>query len=457
MVVPRTNKLERGEEKVRNKLFAKIAIILLLVSIFSALPVVSAAPMFSVGELYAVPMSAMGEAGEGLGSNPRSTFNLDMIDVENIAGEGEGIYVAVIDSGMLPHWSYYFPEEKIVTEWATAFHWELPSYRTVEVPDAWDDALSGHGTHVASTIVGYSWLTGGAVHEVPGVASKAKIIPIKTMWWMDEYGTAVGTWDCIATGIEYATSLAKTYGIKLVINLSLGGDSPSKRIERAIDKAIREGVIVVAAAGNSGTAGMDWPGAHPQVISAGMAGWTGQWWGGWAGLWDEDWWQYDVPEDLMTPAPSSAIFGYRGGTQVYMSYLSGREKPGQDLDVVAPGSWVHGPYWTPFWGPLPADPRECYGWVGGTSMATPHVAGTAALLLEKDPFLTQGEIEVILEATADLAPITYENGYWLDPNPYMAIFTLHWGLPPGWYYDSWDDDAVGEGFLQADAAVAYLG
>lgn len=414
--------------------------------------------MLSIGEIYAVPMSAMGEAAEGIAPGPGSTFNLDMIDVENIAGEGEGIYVAVIDTGMLPYWSYYFPEEKIVTEWATAFHWD-EHYRTIEVPDEWDEALSGHGTHVSSTIVGYNWLTGNAVHQVPGVASKVKIIPIKALWWMWEYETSVATWDCIATAIEYAISLAKTHGIKLVINLSLGGGSPFKGIERVIDKAIRQGVIVVAAAGNAGTAGMDWPGAYPQVISAAMAGWTGQWWGGWAGLWEEDWWQYDVPEDLMTPAVACAVpwIGYHGGTQVYMSYLSGREKPGQDLDVAAPGSWVHGPYWTPLWGDLPADPRECYGWVGGTSMATPHVAGTAALMLEKDPSLKQSDVEMILETTAYLDPITYLNGYWLDPNPYMAVFTLHWGLPPGWYYDSWDDDAVGEGFLQADAAVAYLG
>jgi subtilisin family serine protease len=452
---------------MKSKMFAQIAIALLLVSIFSILPVATTPLMFSNGKVSAVRFDA---AGKGLpssvtasstdGQKPKMTYNLDMIDTENILGDGEGVYVAVIDCGLLPHWRYYFPEEKIVTEWATAFYWD-EHYRTIEVPAYYDQALSGHGTHVSSTIIGFNYLpswNAKAVQVLDGVAPKAKIIPIKALWWFDEYGTSVATWDCIATAIEYATNLAKTHNIKMVINLSLGGDSPAKGIENAIDKAIRAGVIVVAAAGNAGTDGMDWPGAYPQVISAGMAGWTGEWFGGidpitYNPLWDEEWHKNDVPEDLMTPAPASALFGYRGGTQVYMDWLSGRELPGQDLDIAAPGSWVYGPYWTPFWGPLPADPSQCYGWVGGTSMASPHVAGTAALMLEKNPSLDQYDIEAILESTADLGPITYPNGYWLDPNPYMAIFALHWGYPPGWYYASWADDAVGEGFLDADEAV----
>jgi subtilisin family serine protease len=453
---------------MKEKLFAQIAIVLLLLSIFAALPVASAPLMFTEGKITAIPLDVAGADpvlsptdGNPGGKKPKPTFNLDMIDVENVAEDGEGVYVAVIDTGMLPNWEAFFPAEKIATEWATAFFWD-EYYNTIEVPEYWDQALSGHGTHVASTVIGYNYIPNwhaNAVQEIDGVAPGATIIPIKALWWFDEYGTSVGTWDAIATAIDYVTSLAIEYEIEMVINLSLGGGSPAAPIEAAIDAAIAAGVIVVAAAGNAGSDGMDWPGAYPQVISAAWAGWTGQWFGGfdpvtYDPLWDEDWHRNDVPEDLMTPPPSSMLFGSWGGTQVYMSWGSGRELEGQDLDVAAPGSWVYGPYWTPLWGPLPEQASECYGWVGGTSMASPHVAGTAALMLEKNPTLGQFDIEMILEATADLAPITYPNGGVIDPNPYMAIYALHWGYPPGWYYSSWADDAVGEGFLDADSAVA---
>ena len=83
----------------------------------------------------------------------------------------------------------------------------------------------------------------------------------------------------VAAGIDYVTSLAKgrLAGSRIVINMSLGDTVPAQVIEAAIDRAIAAGVIVVASAGNEGEAGMGWPGAYPQVISAGASGWTGEW------------------------------------------------------------------------------------------------------------------------------------------------------------------------------------
>src|SRR2546428_11845613 len=62
-----------------------------------------------------------------------------------------------------------------------------------------------------------------------------------------------------------------------VINMSLGGPSLDVVERAAIDRAVAHGVIIVAAAGNSGTLGMGFPGSYEPVISVAAVGWTGQW------------------------------------------------------------------------------------------------------------------------------------------------------------------------------------
>ena len=88
---------------------------------------------------------------------------------------------------------------------------------------------------------------------------------------------------------------------------------------------------------------------------------------------------------------------------VYITDFSSREKAGQDLDVAAPGSWVRGPFagfpgynHLPWWskgiGDVVGNNPGNFFYVGGTSMAAPHVTATAALLLEKNDGLTQSQI-----------------------------------------------------------------
>jgi len=452
---------------MKRKLFTPIAIALLLISIFTALPLVTAhAPVIvSVGDIRAAPVSVRAESQLGInGAYPPGkwytdyaggivAFDMDMIDVEQLTHEqnkwyGKGISVAVLDTGMLPNWNYFFPKSRIDADLGIGFVQDLDTLEITTVP--WDDAVSGHGTHVASTIIGYNY------HGFPitGVAPLAKIIPVKVLSFYDyDEWSAWGTSGMVAAGIDYITSLVEDETLeagKVIINLSLGASVPMAEVEEAIDRAIAAGVIVVASAGNNDIDGMGYPGGYPQVISAAAAGWTGQWFPDG----DYDFWLEDVPEDLMTPAPMSIYYGAYAGTQTYITSYSSWELEGQDLDVAAPGSWCLGPYWDPSAGELPEDPEDCYWYVGGTSMASPHVAGTAALMAEKKGRkLVQSEMEAILESTADIDPLTFVNGGWLGPLPYMAIYLLYNG---GAYWTEWDDPAVGAGLLQTDAAVAAV-
>ncbi len=241
----------------------------------------------------------------------------------------------------------------------------------------------------------------------------------------------------------------------MVISMSLGGDILAKVEKDAIDRAIANGVIVVAAAGKEGTAGMSYPGAYAPVISAGACGWKYEWY--WPSFTSPEahipkgryrlWWLQDntygyniIPE----PTPAS---------DVYIADFSSRELAGQELDVVAPGSWVRGPMpdgydHLPWWSNGMGWARSRPGltnfyYVGGTSMATPHVSAVAALMLQKDKTLTQSEVEVILKSTTLPIPSVGSIQVW---NITSAAFDLI----------SWGSDATGSGLIQADAAVAAV-
>jgi subtilisin family serine protease len=245
----------------------------------------------------------------------------------------------------------------------------------------------------------------------------------------------------------------------MVINMSLGGSALDPTEKAAIDRAIANGVIVVAAAGNASEEGMDFPGAYAPVISAGSIGWVREWLTPTAPdtnpanryrMW---WLQYPDPPLLPgtgeVPDPTSV-------DDLYVSDFSSRELPGQELDVLAPGSWVRGPFpgtpgfnHLPWWskgiGDLVGGNAGNFFYVGGTSMATPHVASLAALMLQKNPALTQGQIETILKSTALPMPLTGSRNI-LDNT---APATVTWDTD----CDGVVCDAVGSGVIRVDAAI----
>jgi len=342
-----------------------------------------------------------------------NTWDLDSINVtefgagRTVAYDGTGIYVAVLDTGLLDSWRQYFPEERIATEYAKAFRGGgMDNGRISEPTNMWEHDQNSHGTHVTSTILGYSW----SGTPINGVAPMATVIPVKVL------GQAGWGWSSvIARGIVYVADLkaGPLAGYPVVINMSLGGPVLDAVEQAAIDYAIDQGVIIVASAGNEAEAGMGYPGAYAPVISVAASGWIGEWTA--AG-----WWRtLDVPD------PTNVL-------DYYITDFSSRQLAGQDLDVAAPGSWVVGPYQI-------NSGQTSYYYLGGTSMSSPHVAGIVALMAQKDPTLTAASAETILEGSAVMLPPgcrTVNDGY-------GHLVDYCWGA-----------DATGAGLATADAALA---
>jgi subtilisin family serine protease len=131
----------------------------------------------------------------------------------------------------------------------------------------------------------------------------------------------------------------------------------------------------------------------------------------------------------------------------FMADFSGRELHGQDLDVLASGFLV----------PSPASQYGGveYGWFSGTSAAAPHVAGVAALMLQKNPTLTPAQIEDIMETTASPLPPGCRDvrvGS-IGPGRSPTLSNFRTAL----LFDAtvcWEANATGHGLIQADAALA---
>jgi len=431
-----------------------------------------------------VPLSgAQGGASPNAVLETRGTWDADMINSDVTDYTGKGVYVAVLDTGIAPNWKDYFPTSSILTNLAKGFKeeldWDPVTQSFVESGNVHEIGYIGslgstHGTHVTSTIIGYNYYAPAddAVGLtlpplfIEGIAPDVKIIPVRVLV---DYTIGVsqidpvndttqkfvmGTDRAVAAGIRYATDLKLAGYSPMIITMSLGGPLPSQVMEDALDYAVSNGVIVVASAGNEGELGMGYPGAYADVISVGACGWKYEWyWPDYKAPPDRYrlWWLQDNTYGFNDVADDPAKLV----DEVYITSFSSRELAGQELDVLAPGSWVRGPYpGAPGYSHLPwwsygagemsgMNPGNFY-YLSGTSMSAPHVTAVAAQMLQKDPTLVQAEIESILKGTALGIPAGS-----------MSIFDIY---PTMDYYTySWGTDATGSGLIQADLALAAVG
>lgn len=254
-------------------------------------------------------------------------WHLDIIGMKDAWDfqRGADVIVAVIDTGVAfeQHGNRFRVEDLGESQFVK------PRNFITGTSHANDD--HGHGTHVAGTI---AQLTNNGI-GVAGVAPHIKLMPLKVL-----NSRGFGTYGDIAAAIRYAAD----NGAK-VINMSLGGPFPSFVLHKAIKYAHDKGVTIVCAAGNSGRSGLGYPARYSECISV------------------------------------SAV-RYDKTLSWYSSYGKGVTiaAPGGDMNVDQNGDGLMD-------GVLqntlnPQDPaKQGYFLFQGTSMATPHVAAAAALLV----------------------------------------------------------------------------
>lgn len=249
---------------------------------------------------------------------------------------GQGVKVAVIDTGIdIDH-----PD--LAANIAGGENFVV--IRGKINPAKYDDD-NGHGTHVAGTIAGIDDEVG-----VVGVAPKASLYAVKVL---NKSGS--GYVSDIVLGIEWAIANGMD-----VINMSLGSSYDVDSLRQACDAAYAAGIVVVAAAGNSGDTTSDndviYPARYNSVIAVAATDSADL----------RAYWSSDGPEVEMA-APGAAIFS---------TYMGGG-----------------------------------YSTLSGTSMATPHVAGTVALILETGDF-SPAQVRAALIGTAiDLGASGRDNYY----------------------------------------------
>ena len=170
---------------------------------------------------------------------------------------GKGVTIAFLDSGFYPHADLVGPTNRIV-----AYH-DLTGERASLTPSGLSESWQWHGTQTSVVAAGNGHLCEGIYR---GLAYESQLVLVK----VSERGRI--TEDNISRGINWVIKNRERYNIR-VLNISLGGDEdvPCSRsiIDQAAEEAIRKGIVVVVAAGNSADKHSIPPANSPSVITVG--------------------------------------------------------------------------------------------------------------------------------------------------------------------------------------------
>jgi serine protease AprX len=336
----------------------------------------------------------------------------------NAGFTGAGVGVAVIDSGI----NDAHPDlwDSTHTTSRVLYHQDFTGTATTNSNGAKYD-LYGHGTHVAGIIAGNGYLSGG---HYSGVAPEANLIDLRAL---DANGA--GTDSTVIAAIQQTIALKNAYNIR-IINLSLGRGIPASYTQdplcQAVEAAWNNGIVVVVAAGNlgrlsvygsNGFGTITAPGNDPFVITVGATKSNGS----------------------ATPqAETKASYSSKGPTTYDHVLKPDLMAPGNAIvSLAAPGTTLEASY--PKDVVTGTDGKADYFTLSGTSMATPAVAGAAALMLEEQNTLTPDQVKARLMKTAYKMGMFSTSAY--VPHLFMS------------FVDFYDLFSVGSGLLNVQAAT----
>ncbi len=256
---------------------------------------------------------------------------------------GEGAVVAVIDTGVA--WKDASGVRRLPDLANTEF--VAGESFIAGLPEGLDD--HAHGSHVAGTI---AQSTNNGIGVV-GIAHRAKIMPLKVLS-KDGRGSVPG----IANAIRYAAD----HGAH-VINMSLGSPLPSKVLAKAIEYAHKKGVVTVCAAGNEHRGRVGYPAANKYSVAVSATDYGRQltFYSNWG-------------KDIDVAAPGGDTRSDKNGDGQPDGVLQNTIRIGQPME-------------------------NDYLWFQGTSMASPHGAGVAALIIASG-VTNPDEVEKVMKATA---------------------------------------------------------